>query len=530
MEDLNEKKSSSKYWQLGAESVLLGLARITSSGKPTLEQLLNRVARYFLSVFGADTVAIFLCSEGFKSVTLEAMASRRKDVPLVSEKITLRMGPQSLFARCLEAHGSVLRVDCSKTGSDIIDFSGLSELAAVPMRSDDGVVGLIVLGVRTTKTNWLDKSRERLLIAAADQAAVVIAKARLFHELELSEAKYRTMTENVLDVVFSLDRVGRFTFLNSRIYETLGYLPEELLGKYFSEIVTQESWQATMQVLEECRRSARSTAGYEWEARAKDGRSVILDVRAALSYAGGQFIGQYGIARDITEVRATKRRVSEMKDYLALVTEVQEEERRRIARELHDDTAQALIALSRKVELCKSAMGNQAILTRRLGELEDLLSQTIRNLREFIRALRPSVLDDLGLGAALDLLTKQAARNFGFKVKLDVDEGVGRLPSTVEVTLFRIAQEALNNAGRHSSAANVVVSLNVKDGMAVLTIQDDGCGFDVPASNVELRRMGKLGIAGMMERAEIAGGKLELHSVKGGGTRVSASVPLSQNA
>lgn len=523
----NEK--GSQHPLAGSESVLLGLARLTSSGKPTLDELLNSVARYFLGVFGADVVAIFLYNDQSRSVTLQTVASRRKDSPLVSEKISLRMSPQSSFARCLEGHRKLLRVDCRSTAMDIIDLSGLSQFAIVPMRSDDGIVGIMGLGLETDRPGWLDWAQERLLIAAADQAAVVIAKARLFQELELSEAKYRTMTENVLDVVFSLDRLGRFTFLNSRVREILGYAPEELLGRYFSEILTQESWQTTVGVLEECRRSGLSTAEYEWEARGKNGQVVILDVRAALSYVEGQFVGQYGIARDITEVRATKRRVTEMKDYLALITEVQEEERRRIARELHDDTAQALVALSRKLELCKGEIEDGTALVRRIAELEDLLSQTIKNLREFIRALRPSVLDDLGLGAALDLLVKQCSRTFGFKIELHVDEGIRRLSPTLELTLFRIAQEALNNAGKHSSATSVVVDLALEDGQVVLTIEDDGCGFQWPVSGVELRRQGKLGITGMIERVEIAGGKLEICSQKGGGTKVTARVPLSQN-
>lgn len=523
---------------VSSSGVLLGLARITSHGKPSLDQLLQRVARYFMAVFRADVVSIFLYERDARSVVPAAVAYRGKNPPASFEKISLRVPPNSVFARCLDMKtAGVMRLEGAALGTeDIIDLSWLPSIIMVPMRSDDGVVGIMVLGLETFQREWLAKEEEPLLVAAADQAAVVIAKARIFQELALSEAKYRTMTENVLDMVFSLDRVGRFTFLNSRVKEILGYAPEELVGRYFSEILTEESWESTLETLELCKKSGRTTAEYQWEAVAKDGRLVVLDVRAALSFVEMQFTGQYGVARDITEKRAmerevliSKRKITEMKDYLALVTRIQEEERRRIARELHDDTAQALIALCRRVELCKASVSDPSALQRRLAELESLLERTIENLRGFIRSLRPPVLDDLGLGPALEWLAREVGRTFNLQVHLDIHYSQ-RLPQSVEVTLFRIAQEALNNAGRHSRARNVKLYLGTSSKEAVLVVEDDGEGFDWPCPTGELQRNGKLGISSMIERAEIAGGRLEIDSRRGRGTKVTAVLPVSHDA
>ncbi|MGB9868269.1 MAG: PAS domain S-box protein [Bacillota bacterium] len=517
-----------------SSTVLLGLARITSRGSPSLDELLRRVARYFMAVFRADVVSIFLYDKDAKSVVPAAVAYRSKNPPASFEKIALRITPQSVFWQCfhMQRPGVMRLAGNSVAARDIIDLSWLSRIIMVPMRSDDGVVGVMVLGLETPAQEWLAREEEPLLVAAADQAAVVIAKARIFQELAVSEAKYRTMTENVLDMVFSLDRLGRFTFLNSRVNEILGYAPEELIGRYFSEILTQESWQSTLETLELCKKSGRTTAEYEWQAVTKDGRIVALDVRAALSFVEMQFCGQYGIARDITEKRAmerevlvSKKKITEMKDYLALVTRIQEEERRRIARELHDDTAQALVALSRRLELCKASVSDSPTLQRRLRELESLLCQTIDNLRSFIRSLRPPVLDDLGLGPALEWLADEASRTFGLAVRVDV-QYPRRLPQGVEATLFRIAQEALNNAGRHARAKNVTLQLATGAEEVILLVEDDGEGFNWPCSTGELQRRGKLGISSMIERAEIAGGRLEIRSKVGEGTRVTAVIPL----
>jgi len=205
-------------------------------------------------------------------------------------------------------------------------------------------------------------------------------------------------------------------------------------------------------------------------------------------------------------------------DYIGAITAGQEEERTRLARELHDDTIQAVIALKQRIQLAqkfvKSRGGHQA-----LSELEALAEETIENLRRLTRALRPIYLEDLGLVTALEMLT----REMGESTHLDVDfKQTGperRLPREAELALYRITQEALDNVVRHAQAKHASVQIAFDKGIR-LEVTDDGAGFSVPSSPTEFAPSGHFGLLGMRERADLIGARLEVHSEARRGTRL----------
>jgi signal transduction histidine kinase len=214
--------------------------------------------------------------------------------------------------------------------------------------------------------------------------------------------------------------------------------------------------------------------------------------------------------------------------YVRQITRAQEDERQRIARELHDDTAQGLIELSRRVDaLAPDLEGLDEPTAQRLEELQGRLEQLLQGVRRFSRDLRPSVLDDLGLLPALNGLLA-GLKEDGIEPRLETKGTSRRLPPDTELALFRIAQEALNNVRRHAQASEVVVTAEFQEARVRLTIQDNGLGFQLAGRTSDLVSMGRFGLAGMEERAQLLGGQLKVLSGLEFGTIVVADVPVPQ--
>ena len=211
-------------------------------------------------------------------------------------------------------------------------------------------------------------------------------------------------------------------------------------------------------------------------------------------------------------------------DYIGAITSAQEEERTRLARELHDDTIQAVIALKQRVQLAQKSVkdqnGNQA-----LRELETLAEQTIENLRRLTRALRPIYLEDLGLVTALEMLARETSQANHLEVNFKRSGQERRLSREVELALYRIAQEALNNVVHHAKAQHTALHIGF-DKEIKLEVTDDGVGFSVPKSPTDFAPSGHFGLLGMMERADLIGGRFEVQSETGRGTRLSVRLVI----
>jgi signal transduction histidine kinase len=225
-------------------------------------------------------------------------------------------------------------------------------------------------------------------------------------------------------------------------------------------------------------------------------------------------------------LRQARRRQAELQDYAALVIRAQEDERRRLARELHDDTAQALIALSRGLEALadsRSAKRSKGDEARWVEDLRELADRSLESVRRACRDLRPSVLDDLGLAAALDWLAQGTIQR-GLPCTLRIEGSAIPVPGEAELVLFRIAQEALANAWRHAQASHAEVLLTYEPDRLRLRVQDNGCAFD-PSQEHRLRG-GGLGLLGIRERASLVGADLEIASAPGQGTAVEVRLAL----
>lgn len=229
---------------------------------------------------------------------------------------------------------------------------------------------------------------------------------------------------------------------------------------------------------------------------------------------------QAGIAID------NARLYENMRYYARQITRAQEDERKRIAREAHDETAQILVALSRRLDALKaSAELPSAACEERLESARELATDALHSVRRFSRDLRPPVLDDLGFVPAVRGLARQL-EDTGVDVKLRVSGTPYRFSPEEELVLFRIAQESLSNIRRHADASAVRIIVSFRRSGVQMVIEDDGKGFAPPDKFVDLVASGKLGLIGMHERARILGGTLRIDSEPGRGTRVLVDAPV----
>ncbi|HKG55368.1 MAG TPA: sensor histidine kinase [Anaerolineales bacterium] len=267
-------------------------------------------------------------------------------------------------------------------------------------------------------------------------------------------------------------------------------------------------WFVTRQIIQPLQKLEAKAAALAWG-----------DFKTIQEPVGGISEVQH-LQMELTEMSRKVQAAQEgLHDYIGAITSAQEDERTRLARELHDDTIQAVIALKQRVQLVEKLVKDQN--TRQsLKSLEDLAEQTIENLRRLTRALRPIYLEDLGLVTALEMLVREIHQANDLQVDFYKSGQERRLPREVELSLYRIAQEALNNVVHHAQASYAVLSIFFDDGIK-LEVKDDGIGFFVPKSPTDFAPNGHFGLLGMRERTDLIGGTLEVQSETGEGTCLS---------
>jgi signal transduction histidine kinase len=220
-----------------------------------------------------------------------------------------------------------------------------------------------------------------------------------------------------------------------------------------------------------------------------------------------------------------------MRNYIAAITQTQEDERARLARELHDQTVQTLIALGHREQRLKRYVTDDPEAAAVLDELRGMTTQAVDDLRRIIRAMRPIYLEELGLVPALEMLAHdlnldERAINVSFE---KAGEPV-RLPPDHEMALYRVAQEALSNIWQHSEANQAWLSVSYDDRGVAVSVRDNGQGFEAPRRVTDLSEKGHFGIMGMYERAALIGAHLQIASKPDQGTTVTIRAPVSPQA
>jgi PAS domain S-box-containing protein len=377
---------------------------------------------------------------------------------------------------------------------------------------------------RTSRAPGQDELR--IIARAARLAGIAIERTRAEEALRAREQQYRTLIMNIPDVAWLTDREGRTVFISPHVDRIGGYTAEEIYragpAAWFGRVhpddlpILRKHFAALFE--------GGEMFDLEYRMQHKDGRWIWLRDRAVTTYEEHGVLYAYGIYTDVTD----RKRVEEIRALLLnQVITVQEEERRRIARELHDETAQSLASLLlglSALQESRTVKGARA----QARELHQVATRALAEVRRLAWGLRPSVLDDLGLPAALERYASELARTRGIAVEIDTGGlGPGRLSAAIETALYRIMQEALSNVVRHAGARRVRLRLDRFGAMVSMVIADDGRGFDPDRPPAPATAAHGLGIHTMRERALVLNGTLTIQSAPGAGTRVSVEMPLA---
>jgi PAS domain S-box-containing protein len=346
-----------------------------------------------------------------------------------------------------------------------------------------------------------------------------------------SEEKYRNLIESTRDLIFIVDGKGTYTYANPQFERATGYLIGDLIGQPFTFLVAPEHIEATIRRFKKGIRG-EDTPPYEADLINRNGSRVPVEFLVTTQYdTAGKAVGRFGIGRDITERRRAeeilKQQSRQLRILSARLSEAEELERKRIARELHDQVGQNLTVVGINLSIVKSKIpaGEMDVQKARLEDSMVLVEEITEFTRCLMSDLRPPDMDLLGLVASIGWYGERFSMRTGVDVVVEGEEIHPRPAADVENNLFRIVQEVLTNIGKHARAGCARVRVDVIDGMLRLVIADDGVGFD-PSRAPKVEARGGWGLMTMTERAEAIGGRFLVESKIGEGTRVTVEVPL----
>jgi PAS domain S-box-containing protein len=338
--------------------------------------------------------------------------------------------------------------------------------------------------------------------------------------LRESEELYRFLTENCNDIITLYDIEGRRVYGSPSFARVLGWIPPNSFEGIHPEDLemTRRVWQRIL---------AGEKTMYTFRHAHADGSWRWLESGGSLvSYQGKPHV--IAVSRDVTERKqadeALRESAKRLQHLSRRLLEVQEAERRHLARELHDEFGQVLAGITLHLYAAKGLAGEAAV--PRLDECAALLRQAGDQVRNLALELRPTMLDSLGLEATLHWLAEHHQQRTSMDTQVVGHLSGATLSSELAIACFRVVQEALTNVARHSAARHVRIELSQSESGVDLVVRDDGVGFDVPTIQAQAAQRGSLGLLGMRERIQILGGSLEVESEPGRGTRIRAAFPL----
>jgi len=401
---------------------------------------------------------------------------------------------------------------------------GLRAIAVLPVRHEDRVVGC--LNVASHALDEVPDYARAALETIAAQVGSAIARLRAEEALRESEEKFRHLTERSLTAI-AIHQAGEFIYVNPYMAELLGYEVAGLEGLDPLKIVHPDDHATVVSRIRSCERGEEVPPRHEARFVTADGKTIWGDVLAVeVTYQGRPAL--YVNAIDITERKQAEEEVRDSREELrrlsAHMRSAREEERTSIAREVHDELGQALTALKMDLSwLSRRLPESDELLSDKTRSMSALIDSTIQKTREITTELRPGLLDDLGLVAAIEWQAEEFERRTEIACDVNCDPEDMVLGEEVSTALFRIFQETLTNVARHANATSVKASLREEDGRLVLRVKDDGRGI----TKQQISDRKAFGLLGMRERAHYLGGEVEISGVRGRGTSITVTIPAA---
>lgn len=380
---------------------------------------------------------------------------------------------------------------------------------------ETGVV--IFLGVLVNY--WLEANRKANVL----YQKLVSRLEESERDMNISEQKYRYLFENASDAIWVQDVNGLFLDGNRAWQKLTGSSVEEVKGVHLAKFLSKESLALAREVRNKLLRGEEFDQPYEQQFYVKGGSVKMVKMSTNAVMSGGRITGFEHVARDETREKQAQENV---RAYLQQITRAQEEERKRISRDLHDDVSPDLIILIQKLDKLASSQRLKLVTVK--DNLEDIRGQAVKaleGLRATAQGLRPRIIDDLGLVAALEWIAEELERDQHIRTKVETRNMERALPPETQILLFRIAQEALNNIRKHARASSVTIRVDGGKKNVKMIVTDDGQGFEAPGKIEGMVSAGRLGLMGMHERARLLNGNLLIKSAPEKGTVITVTLP-----
>jgi PAS domain S-box-containing protein len=375
----------------------------------------------------------------------------------------------------------------------------------------------------TVSTRWVAERDARGNIASILESNRDISASNRAQE---AQSRLAAIVESSEDAIVAKDLDGTIINWNQAAQRIFGYAPEEAIGRHITLIVPPDRLDEELNILASLRRGERIDH-FETVRKRKDG--TLLDISVTISPvkdSQGRVIGASKVARDITE-RKRLALLSQEAELSGRLLQLQDDERRRIARELHDGAGQLLAALSMNIAAISAEESRLSPgVARNVRESRSLIVQALSEIRTISHLLHPPLLDEVGLISALKDYVSGFGERSNIRVNLDLPSDLERWPRDVELSIFRIVQECLTNVHRHSGSATAGVHLSHKPGEIQLQVSDRGRGIQREIQyKILAGRSSGVGLRGMRERIRQLGGGMQIQS-SGNGTSIIVVLPI----
>jgi len=492
------------------------------------EEVMKTTVDMVKGIMQVEVVLVFSLHENLEELRLIAHSGIHEDSATALDGMKLGEG---VCGKVAETGQPLVVNDIAKEPelcSETVKEEHLRSELSVPLMAHGKIMGTLCVATRSERK--LKPADVELLRALGNLIGVAMRNVNLYSErmvateqLRLSEKRYRQLFENAHDAIWVQNLSGTVIAANEAAGKLFGYDLPALIGSHSEKFFSDKDYAFSLAIQKNLLNNYGGHQSYAQEIIRKDDSKAYVMLSANLVSNNSSSDGIQFIGRDITnEVRMQENQ----RFYLEQITKAHEEERLRISRDLHDSTAQSLIATLRSLE--KFCEEDDRLSQERLDLLwvyHKQLKGALQEIRQVSRDLRPSIIDQLGLLPAVEWLIDQQKAEHGLEAKLSIKGDERRYTQEVEVTLFRIIQEALRNVVRHAGATNVNVTFGFEEKETIVSIIDNGKGFELPESLGGLSRLGKLGVDGMETRARLVGGTFDIQTSPGEGTAIVVVVP-----
>jgi len=505
-----------------------------------LKQLCSNVVRLVIGALQTSCAYLLLPSSDKKGFIMERSTGPNN---LTSKTI---LKNNSAIINWLKRHPDILSYEefdirpqlqnLSVTEREIIEKLGARLF--VPIKTKERQLsGLLILGEKLSHQPFSTEEKQ-LLGALSSQVAMAISNALLYEEvkqseqaLRESEEKLRLTFDSMAEGIAVTDLGANIVEVNKALLRMFGYkCKDELIGRSAFEFMTERDRSDAQKNLERMAKGEYIVSG-ESTLLKKDGKEFNAGISAATirGPASGTYTGAVTIIEDITERKQVEERIEKSRKQLRALyvrlNSVREEERKLIACEIHDELGQSLTALKMDLfSLYKGLPKAQEKSIRKIDTMMNLINDTMQAVKRISSALRPGILDDLGIVAAIEWETKEFQERTRVKCKLELMSEDVKVDSQIATTIYRILQEALTNVSRHADATQVDVSLNREDNNITLKVEDNGRGI----TEEQISDPRSLGLLGMKERASFHDGEVKIQGIQGKGTTLIVSIPLER--